>query len=173
MLPLKGQYSDVSIRNPSLTHHMSKSIRTIIVYLTIATVLTACGLPANQESAIRSVLEKQVEAWNNADLEAFMETYVKSEDLRFSSGGAVRRGWEDTKRRYYESYPSKEAMGRLEFEELAIKTLSSRWAEVHGRYRLFREGEYGNATGLFTILMENTPGGWKILHDHTSAAPTE
>ena len=28
---------------------------------------------------------------------------------------------------------------------------------------------YGNATGLFTLLMENTSDGWKILHDHTSA----
>ena len=64
-----------------------------------------------------------MEAWNNADLEAFMETYVESKDLRFSSDGTVRRGWKDTKRRYYESYPSKEAMGRLEFEEFAVKPL--------------------------------------------------
>ena len=102
-----------------------------------------------------------------------METYVKTENLRFSSGGTVRRGWEHTKRRYYENYPSKEAMGRVEFVDLTVKSLSSRWAEVHGRYRLYREGDYGNATGLFTILMENTPSGWKILHDHTSAAPAE
>ncbi len=152
---------------------MNSPFRTTLVYATLATVLISCGSPADQEAAIRSVLEEQVEAWNNADLEAFMETYVKSEDLRFSSGGTVRRGWEDTKRRYYESYPSKEAMGRLEFEEFAVKPLSSQWAEVHGRYRLYREGDYGNATGLFTILMENTPDGWKILHDHTSAAPAE
>ena len=115
---------------------MNKPFRTILVYATLATILIGCGTPANQEAAIRSVLQEQVEAWNNADLEAFMETYVESKDLRFSSDGTVRRGWEDTKCRYYESYPSKEAMGHLEFEDLAVKPLSSKWAEVHGRYRL-------------------------------------
>ena len=64
-------------------------------------------------------------------------------------------------------------IGRAEFVDLTVKSLSSRWAEVHGRYHLYRKGEYGNATGLFTILMENTPRGWKILHDHTSAVPAE
>ena len=152
---------------------MNSPFRTTLVYTILVTILIGCGSPADKEAAIRSVLEEQVEAWNNADLEAFMETYVKSEDLRFSSSGPVRRGWEDTKRRYCKNYPSKEAMGLLEFEELAVKTLSSKWAEVHGHYRLYRKGDYGNATGLFTILMENTPDGWKILHDHTSAAPAE
>jgi hypothetical protein len=61
-------------------------------------------------------------------------------------------------------------MGRLAFEELEIKILSDEWAEVHGRYRLYRVGDYENATGLFTLLMQYTPIGWKILHDHTSAA---
>lgn len=26
-------------------------------------------------------------------------------------------------------------MGRVEFVDLAVKSLSSKWAEVHGRYR--------------------------------------
>ena len=41
-------------------------------------------------------------------------------------------------------------MGRLEFEELKIIVPSEEWAEVHGRYRLHRDGDYGNANGLFT-----------------------
>lgn len=79
---------------------MNKPFRTSLIFAILASVLIGCGSPASQEVAIRSVLEEQVEAWNNADLEAFMETYVKSGDLRFSSSGTVRRGWEDTKRRY-------------------------------------------------------------------------
>ncbi len=100
-----------------------------------------------------------------------METYVKSDALRFASGGTVQRGWEETLQRYQRRYPTDDAMGRLEFEDLEIKVLSEKWAEVHGRYRLYREGDYGNATGLFTLLMQRTNDGWKILHDHTSAAP--
>lgn len=60
-------------------------------------------------------------------------------------------------------------MGRLEFEELKIIVPSEEWAEVHGRYRLHRDGDYGNANGLFTLVMESASAGWKILHDHTSA----
>lgn len=99
-----------------------------------------------------------------------METYVKSSALRFSSGGTVQRGWEATQQRYLTRYPNADAMGRLEFEDLEVMRLSQDWAEVHGRYRLYREGDYGNATGLFTLLMKHTDQGWKILHDHTSAA---
>lgn len=119
--------------------------------------------------SIRNILETQATQWNQGDIPAFLETYVKSEALRFSSGGTVQRGWEATRQRYLKRYPNKEAMGRLAFEDLEIKLLSETWAEVHGRYRLYRNGDYTDATGLFTLLMKNTTDGWKILHDHTSA----
>lgn len=122
------------------------------------------------EQSIRAILETQVAEWNRGDIPAFMETYVKSDDLRFASGGTIQRGWQSTLERYQTRYPTPEAMGRLAFEELDVQILSEQWAEVHGRYRLYRGGEYSNATGLFTLLMQNTDKGWKILHDHTSAA---
>ncbi len=125
--------------------------------------------PASHLESIRNILETQATQWNQGDIPAFMETYVKSDELRFSSGGTVQRGWEATLQRYQTRYPNKEAMGRLVFEDLNIKLLSETWAEVHGRYRLYRDGDYANATGLFTLLMKNTADGWKILHDHTSA----
>ena len=122
------------------------------------------------EAAIRSILDKQVEEWNRGDIPAFMDTYVKTDALRFSSGGTVQRGYKATLNRYLTRYPNPEAMGHLQFEELEVKLLSDEWAQVHGRYRLKRGGEYGNATGLFTLLLIQTSEGWKILHDHTSAA---
>ena len=125
------------------------------------------------EERIRATLNEQVVDWNNENIPAFMETYVKSESLRFASGGNTRRGWQETLERYQSAYPSPEAMGRLAFEDLEIKVLSQEWAEVHGRYRLSREGDYPDATGLFTLLTQNTVSGWKILHDHTSAAVDE
>lgn len=130
---------------------------------------TQSGSPETNKALIQDILETQATQWNLGNIPAFMETYVKSDKLRFSSGGTVQRGWETTLQRYLTRYPNKEAMGRLEFEDLEIKALSETWAEVHGRYRLYRDGDYENATGLFTLLMENTPDGWKILHDHTSA----
>ena len=55
-------------------------------------------------------------------------------------------------------------------EELEIEPLSGRHAEVFGRYRLERGAGYGDATGYFTLLAERAPEGWRIVHDHTSAA---
>jgi len=141
----------------------------------LAIFLTGLGcspqIPSSEShiESIRNILETQTTQWNQGDIPAFMETYVKSGELRFSSGGTVQRGWEATLKRYQTRYPNKAAMGRLVFEDLNIKVLSDTWAEVHGRYRLYRDGDYANATGLFTLLMKNTTDGWKILHDHTSA----
>jgi len=153
--------------------HMRPSNIAFACLLPIFAVLQGCA-PSPEalerhEEPIRSVLQTQASQWNQGNIPAFMETYVKGDALRFSSEGTVQQGWDSTLQRYLTRYPSKEAMGRLEFEELKIKILSEKWAEVHGRYRLYREGDYGNATGLFTLLMENTSDGWKILHDHTSA----
>jgi ketosteroid isomerase-like protein len=145
-------------------------IRALSFTISIALFATACSGPGLSSNAdIEAVLSAQAEAWNRGDIPAFMETYIKSEELRFASGGSVQRGWQNTLERYRKRYPTPEAMGRLAFEDLETKRLADGWAEVHGRYRLYREGDYGNATGLFTLLMQKTTDGWKILHDHTSA----
>ena len=152
-----------------------RNILTLTAFACLTFLLAACSSstvlddPAT-EAAITQVLTEQVEAWNRADIPAFMETYIKGEALRFSSGGTVRRGWQATFDRYLTAYPTPEAMGHLDFEDLEVLVLTDEWAQVHGRYRLKREGDYGNATGLFTLLLQQTDDGWKILHDHTSAA---
>ena len=42
---------------------------------------------SDAEAEIRAVLTCQTRAWNQGDLNAFMETYVKSEDLRLGRVG--------------------------------------------------------------------------------------
>lgn len=120
--------------------------------------------------AILKVINMQVNAWNDGDIDAFMQTYWQSDSLRFASGGNVRQGWDETMARYKTAYPDRAAMGTLNFEDLDIKQLSREWAVVFGRYRLKREAPLSNATGLFTLLLENKADHWIIVHDHTSAA---
>ncbi len=119
--------------------------------------------------AIRDVLERQVAAWNAGDIEGFMEGYARTDSLRFASGGSVRYGWQTTLERYRTAYPNRDAMGRLSFEDLAIRVLSPRWATAFGRWHLQREGDYDEAGGLFTLILEKRPEGWRILYDHTSS----
>ena len=125
---------------------------------------------SRHEAAIRTLLATQADDWNRGDIEAFMEGYVNSESLRFAGVSGVNRGYEATLARYRKAYPGKAGMGQLRFSDLEIVFLSHKHAEVFGRYHLKRSGSYKNATGLFTLLMEKSSEGWKILHDHSSAS---
>ncbi len=123
---------------------------------------------AADEAAIRAVLQQQQDAWNRGDVDAFMDGYARTDSLRFASGGAVQQGWQATLERYHRAYPDRAAMGTLSFELRQVRVLSPRWAFVFGAYALERADD--RPTGLFTLLFEKRPEGWRVVHDHTSAA---
>lgn len=118
---------------------------------------------------IRAVLDRQVESWNRRDLEGFMKAYWRSPELTFYSGGTLTSSWDKTLERYRLRYQSGgNEMGRLEFTDLKIEMLGDRAAFVRGKYHLkMSSSEPG---GLFTLMFRKLPGGWKIVHDHTSSS---
>lgn len=120
-------------------------------------------------AAARRTLDDQVAAWNRGDIPGFMAGYVRDESLRFASGGAVRRGWQETLQRYQTRYDSPEKMGMLTFRDLEFLVINGDFAEVFGRFELKRSEAVGNATGLFTLLMQREGDQWLVLHDHTSS----
>ena len=126
------------------------------------------GDPAATERAVRNVLDAQVEAWNRGDIEGFMDGYLDSERLRFASGGRVHYGWQATLERYRNTYPDRAAMGALAFTDLDVQVLGEERALVFGRFELVREGDRPH--GLFTLILERRQDGWRVVHDHTSAA---
>ena len=119
-------------------------------------------------AAIRTVLEEQVKAWNRGDLDAFMKGYAKSDDTTFISGDNLTRGWQTVLDRYKKNYGTREKMGTLAFTELDIKQLNNDTAVVNGRYQLTRAADTPH--GRFTLIFKRTADGWRIIHDHTSAA---
>ena len=133
------------------------------------------GDAAQEESmgeAIRDVLETQVEAWNQGSIGGFMAGYARTDTLRFASGGNVWYGWNATEQRYQETYIDEGMMGQLSFSDVDIWPISEEHAVVFGRWELDRSEVYQNTGGLFTLVFELTPDGWRIVHDHTSAAET-
>lgn len=119
-------------------------------------------------AAIHQLLARSVDAWNAGDIEGFMETYHRSPELRFASGGTVHRGWRATLERYKRRYGSDaESMGRLAFEDIEMTHLAPDAVLVFGRYRLQRQG--AESTGLFTLTVRDLAAGWRITQDHTSA----
>jgi beta-aspartyl-peptidase (threonine type) len=127
--------------------------------------------PPSDAAAIRQVLEQQAAAWNRHDLDAFMQGYWHSPQLTFFSGATVQRGWDAAMARYRTSYQSEgRQMGKLEFSDLQIETLGPASAFVRGAFRLtMPDGKQPH--GIFTLVFRKFPQGWRIIHDHTCAAP--
>ncbi len=117
-------------------------------------------------AAVEAILRAQEEAWNEGDVDAFMEHYWNSEELTFSSGGKTIRGWEATLNRYRERYPTREQMGRLTLDGLEITPLGDSAALVLGQWNLERESE--PVSGNFSLVVRRFGERWLIIHDHTS-----
>ena len=120
-------------------------------------------------AAIASVLTEQQAAWNRADVTAFMQGYWNSPELTFAGSGGITRGWEPVLERYRKKYPDRAAMGHLEFSELEMRSVGADAALVLGRWHLTRDA--GNLGGVYSLVFQRFPEGWRIVHDHTSANP--
>lgn len=151
--------------------------------MTLTAVLLIAGSAVSQNSSVKGindeikvsvevtkVLGSQMSAWNNHDLDAFMTGYWKSPDLTFFSGANERHGWQETMDRYKATYQSPgHEMGKLEFSNMRVEELGSDAAFVRGEWHLtMSDGKTPH--GLFTLVFRKFPDGWKIVHDHTSAA---
>ena len=113
-------------------------------------------------------MSAQVVAWNRGDIDGFMKGYDPSTATQFVSGDQLTRGWQTVHDRYKKKYDSAEKMGSLTFSEITIEPLSSDAALVIGRWKLARATDEPH--GMFTLIFRRTPKGWRIVHDHTSAA---
>jgi ketosteroid isomerase-like protein len=119
----------------------------------------------NAIKAIRTVMADQQEAWNRADLQAFMEGYWKSDSLKFITQNGITYGWQTTLENYRKGYPSPEAMGKLTFTVISLELLSKDAAYMIGRYHLKRVTDEPH--GIFTLLWRKIDGKWVIVADHT------
>ncbi len=124
-----------------------------------------------QREAIQAVLVRQQTAWNQGNVTAFMEGYWNSPELTFVGATGVTRGYAATLARYKKSYPDQASMGHLDFTELEVHSLGEDAALVVGRWHLKRQS--GDIGGVFSIVFQRFPEGWKIVSDHTSVVVPE
>lgn len=120
-----------------------------------------------QLDAVKVLLTQQ-EAWNRGDIDAFTATYKDAPDTLMVTH-QISHGFAGLVEEYKHDYPTKSAMGTLTFSELEAKTLDANFAIVVGKYHLERgKKEGGNAEGVFSVVLEKTDKGWKIVLDHTT-----
>jgi beta-aspartyl-peptidase (threonine type) len=147
----------------------------VLVLAALASWPRASGQPDHDDSvrAVRAVLERQVADWNKGDLDGFLGGYWNSPKVVFQSGGTRFDGWDAMRERYRRRYRAEgRAMGQLTFSGLDIELLGPAAILARGAWRLtMPDGTH--PAGLFTVIFRRLPEGWRIVHDHTSAAESE
>jgi len=146
----------------------------LAIYILSATAAVASGEHQKNAGAIteiRAALHTQQDAWNRGDIDGFMNGYARSGSTVFVSEDAVRRGWENVRERYLKKYSDRGKMGLLTFSDLEITLVSADAAVVLGHWKLKRTQDRPH--GRFTLIFRKTADAWRIVHDHTSAAPPQ
>ena len=123
---------------------------------------------SRQELDVIKILLKQEAAWNRGDLETFVQAYKDSPDTIFISN-QINRGFAGLLAEYRHDYPTRAAMGTLGFSDLEVHPLGEDFATCIGKYHLERSKKDGGASeGYFSLVLQKTDQGWKIVLDHTT-----
>ena len=130
-------------------------------------IFCACFCFSQDKEAVVKVLDDQRIAWNNGDIEGFMQGYWKSDSLMFIGKTAPVYGWQKTLDRYKKTYRGKAGMGQLTFAIIQVKVLDGNNAFVLGGWALKLENGK-TPGGYFTLWFRKIDGEWKIVCDHTS-----
>jgi len=145
-------------------------VASLVIFGCAASPPRVARFAPSDRAAIQAVLDAQIAAWNRGDLAAYMDGYARTPALVFTSGGNVRRGWQEAFDHYQARYATDpKAMGTLAFTVDSIDPVGADGAVVLGRWDLSNTANAGR--GVFSLVVERRPEGWRIIHDHTSVSP--
>jgi ketosteroid isomerase-like protein len=140
-------------------------MKKILFILCLFACYDYCNAQTDDSTAIRNAMNEQLTAWNNGDIDGFMQTYWQNDSLMFVSDPPTY-GWQATLDRYKKAYPDTTAMGKLSFDLLKLQSLSPEYYYVTGAWALKRSA--GDVGGYFTLLFKKINGKWLIIVDHSS-----
>ena len=141
-------------------------MKTIVLVFLVQMASYSVYAQSSEEKQILGILDAQITAWNEGNLEKFMQGYWQNDSLMFVGKSGVTYGFQNTLNNYRKSYPDKEKMGTLSFDILQVKKLSPDHYHVVGKYMLKRSA--GDLSGHYTLLIKKINGKWVIISDHSS-----
>ncbi|MFN5890199.1 MAG: hypothetical protein ACK448_07390 [Bacteroidota bacterium] len=152
----------------------------------------ACGSKPSADQSIRnysldevrSVLKSQISAWSTGDINGFMDGYIKDSTVRFITSKKVKSSWQQILSDYKKGYPTKEAMGNLDFllDEVRWLDSSAGLSQVIGRWQVLqvrgdkknildginqRQSQLDTLSGRFSLIFKSTQQGPRIAIDCT------
>ncbi len=145
---------------------MYSRLLSLLILLNALSAGSALATPPAAE--IRTVLDAQAAAWNRGDIDGYMSGYARDPGTEFVGGDTLTRGWQTVRDRYQKKYDTRAKMGTLAFSEVNVTLLCADAALVTGRWKLKRQDDHPH--GRFTLIFRKRAEGWRIVHDHSSAA---
>ena len=148
-------------------------VRQAFVQAPPAPAAASSGVPTllrRPADIVRATVRAQAAAWNEGNLDAFMDVYARDDNLIYVSGDEVTRGWSAARKRYRDRYDGPAGMGRIDFEKLDAELVTEDVAVVTGQLRHAIGEEISKA--VFSMVMKREQGVWRIVHDHTAPAAT-
>lgn len=145
-----------------------KQLKKNLGFMIFITSFQLSSLGQNQEiiEKISYEITMQQQAWNNGDIDRFMSFYWDSDSLIFVSKKGITKGYKEISNNYKQSYPYKDKMGILNFDNFAFKIIDKSNVIVLGSWKLSYTNS--NVGGYFTLWWKKINGNWKIILDHTS-----
>lgn len=148
---------------------------------TLLVLLPACHPAAPPKAAtlpnadsltqvFQAQFDRSAAAWTQGDLDQFMSDYSADSNTTFMAGRGPERGFDWIRAHYAPLFEAGAKRDSLRFESLVARPLAPGVALVTARFILFHNDTI-SASGPFTLVMQERPDGWKILHDHTSPDP--
>ena len=117
---------------------------------------------------INGLMYEQEESWNNGNIEDFMKKYWKNDSLIFIGKSGINYGWNKTTSNYKKSYPSRNLMGLLHFNNIKCLPINDTTHIISGQWNISRLDSSKNVGGYYSLMWIKKENGWRIVYDHTS-----
>ncbi len=153
---------------------MSWTRAAVVALATTSLTGPSCTLRAGDatETAIRTVLEREADAFRKGDLAGVTACWETEETSSVIESGEANWGWADYREHHLK--PELAGMKLAAYErtnlrvvlggDMALVTLEFR---IAGSYK----GRPFDSTGLESVVLRRKDGTWRIVHVHSSAHP--
>lgn len=124
------------------------------------TTISQTGDGAEQQ--VKAMLKNRADAWNNRNLNRYMEDYRKFDSLRVSFNGQTEKGW-DAVRDFFEPKfgPS---MGTLRIDNMKVHMVGDYASIVTADWNLEEENKITN--GRMNLVMKKVDAAWRITTEN-------
>lgn len=142
-------------------------MKKLLFFLLFSSSLLVKAQSSKDKWQILNILDRQMKAWNEGNIDNFMNGYWESDSLMYIGKMGVTYGYKSTLQSYKKNYPDKSTMGTLKFDIIKVSFISNDAYFVVGKWYLTRP-QKGDVGGHYTLLWRKIKGNWVIVADHSS-----